>query len=266
MKYLTQALEIAQADQYRGLIAAIHNDLGIVHVTQQRGADALTDFVTSAQEAQAAGDRPLMVRASINAARMALKLNQPDNARDWLDHAFDALNDFEPSHDMAMNLIQVGLGYQQLRASMPTMNGPLLLRAAGVLLKAATIAEQVGDTRMRSYAEGYLGQLYETEHRYDEALQLTRRAVFSAQSANAPESLYRWQWQLGRLLVATGKLDEAITSYNHATSTLRPIRMEVASALESSSLSEEDSVRPLFYELADLLLERAALTADAKTT
>jgi len=266
MKYLTQALEIAQADQYRGLIAAIHNDLGIVHVTQQRGADALTDFVTSAQEAQAAGDRPLMVRASINAARMALKLNQPDNARDWLDHAFDALNDFEPSHDLAMNLIQVGLGYQQLRASMPTMNAPLLLRAAGVLLKAATIAEQVGDTRMRSYAEGYLGQLYETEHRYDEALQLTRRAVFSAQSANAPESLYRWQWQLGRLLVATGKLDEAITSYNHATSTLRPIRMEVASALESSSLSEEDSVRPLFYELADLLLERAALTADAKTT
>ncbi len=158
----------------------------------------MTAFDTSAQEAQAAGDRPLTVRAHINAARMALKLNYPDNARDWLDLAFDALKDFEPSHEKAMNLIQVGLGYQQLRASMPGINASLLLRAAGVLLEATAVAEHVGDARIRSYADGYLGSLYETEYRYDDALQLTRHAVFSAQSANAPESLFRWQWQLGR--------------------------------------------------------------------
>ena len=264
VQYLTQALAMAQADEDRRLIAAIHNDLGIAHVAQQHDADALAAFTTSAQEAQAAGDRPLTVRAHINAARMALKLNQPDNARDWLDHAFDTLKDFDPSHDKAMNLIQVGLGYQQLRASMPAMNAPLLLRAAGVLLEATTVAEQVGDARTRSYAEGYLGHLYETEHRYDEALQLTRRAVFSAQSANAPESLFRWQWQLGRLLAATGKLDEAIASYGHATTTLRPIRMEVAAAWGNDSFAGEDSVRALYFELADLLLHRASLTDDSQ--
>ncbi|MGH7180830.1 MAG: CHAT domain-containing protein, partial [Nitrospiraceae bacterium] len=176
----------------------------------------------------------------------------------------EALNDFEPSHDKAMNLIQVGLGYQQLRVSMPAMDAPLLLRAAGVLLEATTVAEQIGDTRTRSYAEGYLGHLYETEHRYDESLQLTRRAVFSAQSANAPESLFRWQWQLGRLLAATGKLDEAIASYGHATTTLRPIRTEVTSAWGNDSFAGEDSVRTLFFELADLLLHRASLTGDAQ--
>ena len=261
-QYLTQALAMAQADEDRHLIAAIHNDLGIAHVAQQHDADALAAFTTSAQEAQATGDRPLTVRAHINAARMALKLNQPDNARNWLDLAFDALKDFEPSHDKAMNLIQVGLGYQQLRASMPAMNAPLLLRVAGVLLEATTVADQVGDARTRSYADGYLGHLYETENRYDEALQLTRRAVFSAQSANAPESLFRWQWQLGRLLAATGKLDEAIASYGHATTTLRPIRIEVVAAWGNDSFAEEDSVRALFFELADLLLHRASLTAD----
>lgn len=264
MQYLTQALAMAEVDEDRRLIAAIHNDLGIAHVAQQHDADALAAFATSAQEAQAAGDRPLTVRAHINAARMALKLNHPDNARDWLDLAFDALKDFEPSHEKAMNLIQVGLGYQQLRASMPDMNAPLLLRAAGVLLEATTVAEQVGDARTRSYADGYLGHLYETEHRYDEALQLTRRAVFSAQSANAPESLFRWQWQLGRLLAATGKLDEAIASYGHATTTLRPIRMEVASAWGNDSFAGEDSVRTLFFQLADLLLQRASLTGDSE--
>ena len=195
---------------------------------------------------------------------MAVKLNQPDNARHWLDHSLDALKHFEPSHDKAMNLIQVGLGYQQLRASMPAMNAPLLLRAAGALLEATTVAEHVGDTRTRSYAEGYLGHLYETEHRNDEALQLTRRAVFSAQSANAPESLFRWQWQLGRLLAATGKLDDAIASYGHAAMTLRPIRLEVASAWGNDSFTGDDSVRGLFFEFADLLLQRASLTADAQ--
>ena len=262
VQYLTQALAMAQADDDRRLIAAIHNDLGIAHVAQQHDADALAAFAASAQEAHAAGDRPLAVRASINAARMALKLNQPDNARDWLDGSLDALKDFEPSHDKAMNLIQVGLGYQQLRASMPAMNAPLLLRAAGALLEATTVAEHISDTRTRSYAEGYLGHLYETEHRNAEALQLTRRAVFSAQSANAPESLFRWQWQLGRVLAATGKLDDAIASYDHAAMTLRPIRLEVASAWGNDSFTGDDSVRGLFFEFADLLLQRASLTAD----
>jgi tetratricopeptide (TPR) repeat protein len=85
MQYLTQALAMAQADENRRLIAAIHNDLGITHVAQQHDADALTSFVASAQAAQGAGDRPLTVRARINAARMALKMHQPDKARDWLD-------------------------------------------------------------------------------------------------------------------------------------------------------------------------------------
>jgi CHAT domain-containing protein len=144
------------------------------------------------------------------------------------------------------------------------MNAPLLLRTAGVLLEATTVAEQVGDARMRSYADGYLGHLYETEHRDDEALQLTRRAIFSAQSADAPESLFRWQWQLGRLLAATGKVDEAIASYDHATTTLRPIRMDVATAWANDSFAGEDSIRALYFELADLLLQRASLTDDSQ--
>jgi CHAT domain-containing protein len=110
-----------------------------------------------------------------------------------------------------------------------------------------------------------LGHLYETEHRYDEGLQLTRRAIFSAQAANAPESLYRWEWQLGRLLADTGKLDEAIAAYYRAGDVLKPIRPEVASTLSGDSLSGEESIRPLFFEQADLLFQRATLTADEKT-
>jgi hypothetical protein len=65
-------------------------------------------------------------------------------------------------------------------------------------------------------------------------------------------------------LAATGKLDEAIDSYGHATTTLRPIRMEVASAWGTDSFAGEDSVRALYFELADLLLQRASLTDDSQ--
>jgi CHAT domain-containing protein len=255
---------MATADGNPRLIAAIHNDLGLAQVSRHQDAEALASFTASSQGAMAARDRALAVRAQVNAARVALKLNQPEAARNWLDQALDGLKDFEPSHDKATGMIQVGLGYQQLLPAMPAMHAPLLLRTAGVFVESVTVAEKIGDRRTLSYAEGYLGHLYETEHRNDEALQLTRRAVFSAQAANAPESLYRWQWQLGRLLAATGKLDEALAAYNYAVQTLRPIRMEVASAMSASSVSGEESVRPLFFELADLLLNRASLTPDTK--
>ena len=100
------------------------------------------------------------------------------------------------------------------------------------------------------------------EHRLDEALSFTRRAIFAAQSVDAPESLYRWQWQLGRQLAATGKLDEAIASYRQATVTLQPIRPAIAVAAAESSWLDEDPIRPLFFEQADLLLQRASLTEE----
>lgn len=264
MQHLTHALELAAADGNQRVAAAIHNDVGLVQISQQRLAEALTSFTAGASGALAAQDQPLAVRAQVNAARTALLLGRPDDAREWFDQALDGVKGSDPSHEKATSLIHIGLGYQQLRAAMPTIQEPLLLRAAGSFVESANIAKQIGDTRTLSYADGYLGRLYETDHRYDEALHLTRRAVFSAQAANAPESLYRWQWQLGRLLADTGKLDEAIATYDDAAATLRPIRMEVASALSTVSLSGNESVRPLFFEQADLLFQRATLTEDRK--
>ncbi len=263
MPHLTQALETAPRNA-TPVIAGIHNNLGLAQMALKSLPEALASFTSAANDAAAAGDGPLAVRARINAGRTALPLNQPEAAREWFDKALDGLKDVVPSHEKATSLIQIGLGYQQLRTLMPNNGTPILLRAAGSFVEAAEVADKIGDVRTKSYADGYLGHLYETENRYDEGLQLTRRAIFSAQAANAPESLYRWEWQLGRLLADTGKLDEAITAYYRAAEVLKPIRQEVASALSIGSLSGEESIRPLFFEQADLLFQRASLTADAK--
>ncbi|MGA6828399.1 CHAT domain-containing protein [Nitrospira sp. NS4] len=259
---LNEALELARRHNSPSLAAATLNDLGVLQAIRRQDREALASFQESATIAQDARLPLVAITAQINAARAELRLGKPQGSRLFLDHAFEQIWELPPSHDKAVGLINIGLGYGQLPALLPAISAPLLLRAAGVLQESVALSEQLGDMRSLSYGLGYLGHLYETEYRTDEALRLTRRAVFAAQSAGAPESLYRWQWQLGRLQASSRHLDEAIASYRQAAATLQPIRPEVARASYNASSQDQESVRPLFVELADLLLQRAGLTKD----
>ncbi|HJU05096.1 MAG TPA: CHAT domain-containing protein, partial [Nitrospiraceae bacterium] len=256
--YLYQALEVARELNQPALKATVLNEIGVLHASQAQYREAMAAYRESASLAEEAGQQTLAVHARLNAARAALQLSQHADATVRLDEAAAAVRGLTPSHDKATALITLGLGYADARPGLPDMSDALLLRAAESLKEAAFIAERIGDTRTASYAWGYLGHLYETEHRYKEALALTRRAVFAAQSVTAPESLYRWQWQTGRILAALNRLDEAIASYRSAVETVEPIRPEVTSSAQSPGSTAPMSVRPLYVEYADLLLHRAA--------
>ena len=125
-------------------------------------------------------------------------MNQHREAKALLDRALDQIRALEASHEKAVGLINIGLAYDDLRSRLPDSNDSLLLLAHETLSEAGTLTDSMGDRRTSSYAWGYLGKLYEDERRYQEALQLTRRATFAAQQVNATESLYRWEWQTGR--------------------------------------------------------------------
>lgn len=258
--YLQQAITWARKHNSSPLLATILNDLGILFALKQQDKEALDAFQESLSYAHNANLPLLAATARTNAARAFLRLDQPDNSRLALDAALHLLKDTPPSRNKSHGLIGIALIYQQLLSRLPQERDALLLRAAGVLQEAGAVSEEQGDKRTLSYALGYLGHLYEIEFRLDEALQLTRRALFTAQSVDAPESLYRWQWQLGRQLAASGRLDDAIASYRQAASTLQPIRVEVAQASSDDALSSQETIKPLFFELADLLLQRASLT------
>ncbi|BFU91928.1 MAG: hypothetical protein NTAFB01_31150 [Nitrospira sp.] len=262
--YLQQAAAAARKQDSSPLLATALNDLGILFALKQQDKEALDAFQESVIHSQSAGLLLLATTARTNAARTLLRLGQPAHSRVALDEALDQLKDLPPSRDKSLGLIGIALAYQRLLSHLPQERHPLLLRTAGVLQEAVTVAEGQGDKRTVSYALGYLGHLYETEFRLDEALQLTRRALFIAQSVEAPESLYRWQWQLGRQLAATGRLDEAIASYRQAATTLQPIRVAVTHTASDSPLAGEESMKPMYFELADLLLQRASLTEDGK--
>lgn len=261
-EYLQHASALANNRSSASLIATTKNDLGILLALKQQDQEALNAFEDSVVHSQSAKLPLLAATARTNAARALLRLGQPVNSRMTLDVALDHLKDVPASRDKSFGLIGIALAYQRLLPLLPQEHAPLVLRTAGTLQEAATVAEQQGDSKTLSYALGHLGHLYEQEYRMDEALQLTRRALFTAQSVDAPESLYRWQWQLGRQLAATGQLDQAITSYRQATMTLQPIRIEVAQASSEGAFGGQETVKPLFFELADLLLRRASLTEE----
>jgi CHAT domain-containing protein len=255
---LQNGLQLAREMGHTGLIAALLNDLGNVFASQRHYGEALDAYLESVQKAEQSGARGLAGRALTNAAVASTQQGQPQAARTQLDRAREQMQGVEPSHDTAYDLINIGLAYANLRPALPEAHARLTVLAADVLSEAATVARTLNDQRALSYAWGHLGKLYEKERRYDEALQLTRQALFVAQQVQAPEALYRWQWQTGRLLKALGHHDAAIVSSRHAVETLQSFRQEMALGSGSGQGSFRQTLGPVYFDLVDLLLQRAA--------
>lgn len=253
---LQDGLRVAREANQAGLVAALLNDLGNVLAAQHRYGEALDAYTDSLQMAEYSRDRNLAARALTNAAVASMRQGQPQAAKVWLDRALEQMREVAPSHETAYSFMHIGLAYGDLRTALAEAHADLTLRAATAFNAAA--ASALDDQRALSYAWGYLGRLYEEEQRYDEALQLTRQALLAAQQVQAPESLYRWQWQIGRLLKAQGQSDEAIVAYRRAVATLQSFRQEMALAYGSGRASFRQVAGPVYFGLVDVLLQRAA--------
>jgi CHAT domain-containing protein/Tfp pilus assembly protein PilF len=262
LKYLNEGLRIAREANNQDLSAIILNNLGNLLTAQKKYPEAIAAYTESASLAKSRNNLPLATRALSNAATASMQNKRYKEAQALLDRALDQIRVLEPSHDKAYGLINIGLAYDDLGSRLPDSKDSLLLLAHGTLSEAGTLADSVGDRRTSSYAWGYLGKLYEDERRYQEALQLTRRATFAAQQINAPESLYRWEWQTGRLLTRLGTIDDAIGSYRRAVRTLQSIRPELSASYGARQTSFRETMGPVYFELVDLLLQRASSLQD----
>ncbi len=262
LQYLNDGLALAQTDKDFQLVAALLNDRGMVLVAQKRLPEALDAFTDSIRLARETGADVLVVTALINRAIAHIDAGQFDAAHQGFTDASDAIAPLRETHDKAYALISIGRHLNDLRRHLPSANERLLRRAVASLMMAAEIAERLGDARAKSYALGHLGHLYERADRLDEALHLTRQAVLAVQQIHAPESLYRWEWQTGRLLRGQGKSNEALLAYRRAVATLQPIRHELTTSYVRGQGSFRESVGPLFFELTDLLLQHAGSLTD----
>jgi CHAT domain-containing protein len=259
-EYLTASIAQAREAGSTRVVAAGLNNLGNLLTSEGKHGEALAAFEESARLAEQDGDHLLAAKAWLNAANATLQQGNPEKVKGWLDAAWIAIDGLGDSHDKAYALIVIGQLYRRLPPSIPAQ--VRLRRAQEAFDQATRIAEAIQDPRASAYALGYLGQLYEEERRPQEALRLTRRAAFAAQQANAPEILYLWQWQIGRLLKAQGDTEGAISAYRQAVYNLESVRYDLSVAAWGGRTSFREAIEPVFFELADLLLQRAPSLPD----
>jgi CHAT domain-containing protein len=117
-------------------------------------------------------------------------------------------------------------------------------------------SEILKDIRSQSYSMGTLGKLYEQNQQWKEAEKLTSQALSLAQSINANDIMYQWQWQLGRIFKAQGDRKKAIASETAAVNTLQLLRTDLIAVNPAIQFSFRESVEPVYRELVTLLLDQ----------
>jgi CHAT domain-containing protein len=262
---LAQAKDLADAVGRPDLQADILNNLGNLAISEGQYSAAAEDYGKAALLADQGAGPQLRARIAVNAAVAAQAAGASD-AADRMARAISAASQLDDSREKGFDLLTTAMTAVELADAdhNATDRAVLMEQALATLQSARHTAEQIGDPRLLSYALGELGHLYEIDKQNSDALALTRRAEFAAQSLGA-QPMYRWEWQAGRILAAQGDLDDAIRACKNAVATLGPIRGDLSLGYGNAAggMTYRQSVGPLLFELADLILRRTdTLPAD----
>ena len=234
----------------------------LTQLAEQEMAAARSAFEESLRETQPVGGITY-IKTLLNLNRFLEQLPSPDwvairRNRKQLLALVETLPDSRDKAYVLINLAQsfrhhASAGEQESRGvegqASSSLDAPMLLK------EAVSIARNIGDRRAESFALGGLGQIYQSAGQSSDAMELTQQAQMVAGQANAIDSAYRWQWQAGRLLKATGKRKDAIASYEQAITTLQSIRSNLVAINTDLQFDFRDSVEPVYRELMQLLLE-----------
>jgi CHAT domain-containing protein len=261
---LQQSLEVAEKLASPPDIASALLSLGNTARTQADTEAALTFYQKSAAIASSPTTR---IQAQVNQLSLLVESGSLSRAEPLLPEIEAQLADLPLSRiavasriNFAQSLMKLGAenaGKQELN--------PNIQKIAKILAIAVQQASSLGDKHAQAYALGSLGSLYEKNQQWSEAQELTQQALFLAQSINAPDITYRWQWQLGRLLKAQGdekgviseRLDyheASIVAYTEAVKTLQSLRSDLVAINSEVQFSFREGVEPVYRELVELLL------------
>lgn len=144
---------------------------------------------------------------------------------------------------------------QSLTRLRQTSSAPAWQEIAQLAATTVQKARSLKDPQAESYALGTLGGVYEKTGQWQEAQELTQTALVLAQSTNATDIAYQWQWQLGRLLKAQNQPAGAIAAYNEAVSSLKTLRNDLVAVNSDVQFSFREGVEPVYRQLVGLLLQ-----------
>ncbi len=243
---LERGIEIAAASQRAADAAPLLNDLGRAYMANDEPRLGLAAFADSRE---LAATDSLRLTATLNLARARSEAGSGENLLPELEDLGSAARTLEDPTAKASILLALAELHRDLAGSSAARERHSLL-AQDSAERALEITRALDDPRLLSHAYGELGAAYELRGEPTRALTATRQAVLVAQTAVANDSLYRWEWQAGRLLRRLGNASEALRSYRAAIDTLGKTRGWIA----TSRRGFQEDVLPLYEEYADLML------------
>ncbi len=242
-RILEQSLTIARSLQQSEAIAATQLSLGNTRRAQGDQAAALALY------AEASTHPATRLRAQLNQFSLLTEARQPipDALQRELSSQLAALPPSRANIYARINYVQSLLKSGNARQA----------TTVSLLQTAGSQARSLGDRRAESYSLGTLGTVYEQARQGAEAVELTQRALLIAETINASDISYQWNWQIGRIYQAQGQKEKAITAYRDAFQRLRSLRTDLASANPDVQFSFRQQVEPVYRTLVDLLLQPA---------
>jgi CHAT domain-containing protein len=290
---LTEAVSLARASQDALTLSAAQASLANVYVAQRRLDEALPLFIASFATAETAGSTRLAANIANDLGNMQSELNDPRAALEWYGRALGLARSAEPSDALVDILInqarimdRIGRSREALDdlsfavdriealpashihslqataiavlASGLTLDARDRPRATALTARMASLAlDQARATGSRvalSWALGNQAAMKQKSGALDEAIALTGQALLAAQSADAPELNFRWEWQLGRLQSARNDGAAALTAYRRAARSLKSFRSDIPIQYADGRSSFRETFGQFYQEYAALLL------------
>ncbi len=239
------------------ILANFLNNFANLLSVELQYTSALSTYQEVAEIAAHLNDTALHVQALSNQSQTYLKLDNVVDAKVSLEKALTLVAQLPDSYDKAFSLLN--LGQLALRISNNSQS-TIGKQQMPIFNQVLSLAKQYQNKRLLSNANGYLGQTNQRQQRYSEALQLTNEAIFFAQGI--PELLYFWEWQLGNILQIQQDLTGATAAYQRALDYLQLVSTELTVGQRNAQEIFYERIRPVYYSLADILLQRAATTSD----
>jgi len=253
-QFIQEALDLARTLDEPLIVAHLLNNLGNSHSVNKNHDEALKTYAEALILAERHGHKKLYSQLLSNQLRVHLRLNNESESLRILNQALSHARTLSDDSAKAFQLLSLG----HLALEIQKQFSPSAHLAHPILNEVLQLAEKQGDKNLKAFAKGYLAQVYEQAGRYAEAQRLTREAIFLSQHAH--EVLYRWEWQLGRILQAQGNLLDSISTYEHALHYLKPIRLKMLHGHRDVQEIFRTRIKPVYFGLADVLLQQAART------
>ncbi len=251
-RVLQKSLEVAQTLPSPQAVSDAQLSLGNTARAQADTKAALEFY----QKAAAASTSPTKrIQAQLNQLSLLLEPEQKQlsEAQALWPQIPSQIAKLPPSRTAVYARINLAQSLTQLKQN-TTTDTPSWLDIAQLLSTGVQQAESLKDQRAVSYALGSLGGLYEQTKQLSNAQNLTEKALLIAQTIDASDIAYQWQWQLGRLLKTKGDINRALTAYDEAYKTLKSLRSDLVAINPDVQFTFRESVEPVYRQFVDLLL------------